>query len=559
MVERFMNRLFRETRGIHEAAYLLALFALFSQLLALLRDRLLAASFGAGETLDLYYAAFRIPDFLFVVLASLFSLYALLPVLSHLEREHPGLAVSFLRKTLLVFFVGLSAVSGIAFLWAPELVRLALPGLGESQELILLTRILLLQPLLLGASNILANLTQLRHRFLLYSISPLLYNLGIILGLVAFYPYMGLSGLAWGVVLGAALHALVQVPFFSREGRGEPLPWRRYLPQLREALLLSIPRTLALSASQISLMIIVALASVLSAGSISVFTFAWNLQAVPLTIIGVSYSVAAFPTLARLFAEGKQDVFRGHIESAFRHVIFWAVPATALIIVLRAHIVRAVLGAGAFDWGATRLTAAALAIFALALLAQSGSLLIARAYYAAGKTIRPFVYALVDVGVSVLSAAGLAVVFQQSAFFHALIESLLRVEEVPGTTVLMLALGLALGSVAKFLVGFFFFARDFSLVSRLGRILFESFAAAVIGGSMAYQTLHFFGPLLDTTNTLGILLQGFVAGVIGITSVGIVLGLLKSKELMEVIEALRRRLPGVREVVVEPTDISSVQ
>src|SRR3989344_3406577 len=285
MVDRFMSRLFRETRGIHEAAYLLALFALFSQLRALVRDRLRAASFGAGETLDLYYAAFRIPDFLFVVLASLFSLYALLPVLSHLEREHPGLAVSFLRKTLLVFFVGLSAVSGIAFLWAPELVRLALPGLGESQELVLLTRILLLQPILLGASNILANLTQLRHRFLLYSVSPLLYNLGIIMGVVFLYPRFGIVGLGWGVVIGAVLHMGVQLPFFLGERGKEFLPWRRFFPLIREVLILSVPRTLSLSAGQISLLCIVAIASLLSAGSISVFFFAWNLQAVPLTII----------------------------------------------------------------------------------------------------------------------------------------------------------------------------------------------------------------------------------------------------------------------------------
>jgi putative peptidoglycan lipid II flippase len=291
---------------MHEAAYVLAAFALLSQLLALVRDRLLASSFGAGHTLDLYYAAFRIPDFLFATLASLLSLYALLPVLSRLEAEHPGIVVSFMRQMLACFFIGMGAVSAVAFIFAPQLAALAAPGLYQSggAEFVLLVRILLLQPILLGASNILANLTQLRHRFVLYSVSPLLYNLGIIFGIVALYPLLGAAGLAWGVVLGAALHMLVQLPYFVREPASARLPWRAALRQLGQVLALSVPRTLSLAATQVSLLVLTAFASLLSAGSISVFTFAWNLQAVPLTIIGVSYSVAAFPTLSRLFAGG---------------------------------------------------------------------------------------------------------------------------------------------------------------------------------------------------------------------------------------------------------------
>src|SRR3990167_9503174 len=135
MVRALLSAVGKEVRGMHEAAYLLALFAFLSQLLALVRDRLLASSFGAGHTLDLYYAAFRIPDFLFATVASLLSLYALLPVLSRLEREHPGLAISFMRRSLLVFFVAMAAVAGAAFAFAPELVSLAAPGLASNPEL----------------------------------------------------------------------------------------------------------------------------------------------------------------------------------------------------------------------------------------------------------------------------------------------------------------------------------------------------------------------------------------------------------------------------------------
>jgi putative peptidoglycan lipid II flippase len=366
----FSGLIGKEVRGMHQAAYLLAFFALGSQFLALIRDRLLAASFGAGHTLDIYYAAFRIPDFLFATVASLLSLYAMLPVLSKIEQAHPGQTVSFLRGALLYFFVGMGVVSGIVFIFAPLIIPLIAPGIA-SPELTSLVRVLLLQPILLGASNIVAALTQLRHRFVLYSVSPLLYNMGIIFGIVVLYPRLGVVGLGWGVVAGAVMHFGIQIPFFTSEKTEVAMPMREVRRAVWQVLKLSVPRTLALAATQISLLALVAIASFFAPGSISIFMFAYNLQAVPLTIIGVSYSVAAFPTLARLHAEGAKADFTRHIETALRHIILWSTLATIFVIVMRAQLVRVILGAGAFDWTATRLTAAALALFIVSLVAQS--------------------------------------------------------------------------------------------------------------------------------------------------------------------------------------------
>lgn len=549
-----------ETKGMHQAAYLLAAFALLSQILALLRDRLLAGAFGAGPTLDLYYAGFRLPDFLFATVASLLSLYALMPVLSRLQLEHPDLVISFMRRVLLVFFAAMALVSAVAALFAPELIAVIAPGVAQSGDgpLVALTCILLLQPILLGASNILANLTQMRHRFVLYSISPLLYNLGIIIGILFLYPRLGLAGLAWGVVLGAFLHVLVQAPFFVSERVGETLPWKRFFPMLWEVLTLSIPRTLSLAAGQISLIAIVAIASLLAAGSISVFMFAYNLQAVPLTIIGVSYSVAAFPTLSRLFAGGEKETFVRYVETALRHIVFWSLPAMVFVIVLRAQLVRAILGAGAFDWAATRLTAAALALFVLSLLAQSGSMLIARSYYAAGDTVRPFLYGCVNVIVSILSAFALVALYQSHLGTRSFVGSILRVEDVPGTEVLMLALAFALGSLISFAVSFVFFSRDFSIPLRgLGKLAFQSFAASVVGGLAAYLVLQVFGSPVNTATFVGILTQGVLAGVAGLAATGAVLWLLGNRELGETSAALSRRLARRSKVTLEPTDIAS--
>lgn len=547
----------REVRGMHQAAYMLAAFAFLSQLLALVRDRLFAAEFGASHTLDVYYAAFRIPDILFATVASLLSLYALLPVLSRLSEHDEGRMVSFVRQMLLFFFVGMGAVSLVAFVLAPWLLKLVAPGI-VSPDLVMLTRILLLQPIFLGASNILANLTQMRHRFLLYSISPLLYNLGIIAGIMVLYPRFGIEGLGWGVVIGALLHMLLQVPFFAAERSPDHMPLRQALGELWKVLALSVPRTLALSAGQISLAVLTALASFMAPGSIAVFMFGWNLQAVPLTIIGVSYSVAAFPTLSKLHAQGASSEFVRHVEVALRHICFWAIPATILIIVLRAQLVRTILGSGAFDWGATKLVAAALALLVASLLAQAISMLIARAYYAAGNTKKPFYFALITVGVSVSLALAFIAVFHGNYLWRNMLEAMLRVQDLSGTTVLMLALAMAMGSWAGAIAGFVTLVGDFKIALKpLMKLAYQSFAASVIGGGAAYLALSGMGRMVDINTTLGVASQGFVGGLWGICVTATVLLLLKNQEIVEAYAAFKNRFAPQAQVAVEPTDVSS--
>ena len=541
---------------MHQAAYVLAAFALGSQLLALLRDRLLAATFGASHTLDIYYAAFRIPDTLFATVASLLSLYALMPALSRLDRHSEGYMVSFLRQSLLVFFVAMGGLALVLWVLAPWIMPLVAPGISDP-HLILLVRILLLQPIFLGASNILASLTQLRHRFFLYSLSPVLYNLGIIFGVVVLYPHFGIAGLGWGVVFGAMLHVLIQVPSFLEEKKvtlPQPLFWKEF----RFVVGLSIPRTLALAANQFSLLALTAIASLLSTGTIAIFTLAYNLQAVPLTVIGISYSVAAFPTLARLHAAGKQSEFAEYLETALRHVFFWSIPATIFTIVMRAQLVRVILGAGAFDWSATRLTAAALALFILSLAAQSATLLISRAYFAIGDSRKPLYWGVIDVVVSIIAAVLFIGLFHESLFVRAFLESLLRVADVPGTTVLMISAAYALGAITEFAVGMVVFMRDFHLsFRRFGALCFQSFGASIIGAEVTYLILAATGAAGTIDTTLVLIVQGLVAGIAGLLVAAIILLLLKNKELAEALTAARQRFGPKTVVPIEITDVSS--
>ena len=394
MMNRALQLLSYEVRGLHTAVYVIALSSLLSSLLALLRDRLLAHSFGASATLDIYYAAFRIPDLIFVGAGALVSVYILIPELTRRSTQEQR---EYIDTVLVGFSLVAVTISIIAAIFAPAILAALFPEItaaGQGGALVALTRLMLLQPIFLGLSNIFGAITQVRQRYALYALSPLLYNVGIISGVVLFAPRWGLTGLALGVVLGALLHVGIQLPSVFADGFIHALP-RAFKPRVfLETVKISIPRALALSMNQVSFIGLVALAGTLVPGSIAVYMFASNLQAVPLAVIGASYSVAAFPILAAALSRGDKAYFIEHIANAARLVVFWSLPATALFIVLRAHIVRVILGSGAFDWTDTRLTAAVLALLSLSLTAQGITFLLVRGYYASGRTFVPFLVAL---------------------------------------------------------------------------------------------------------------------------------------------------------------------
>src|SRR3989344_1638601 len=561
MVKRILSLLEREIRGLHEAAYLLGVFAILSQLLALVRDRLLAYHFGAGSSLDIYYAAFRIPDFLFVSIASLVSLYVLIPFLSEAAYATQSARKEFLSTVFSFFPRAIAAASAIAAIFTPAILSFVVPGIAHSPEadtLVLLTRILLLQPILLGISNIAASITQSYGRFALYAISPILYNVGIIVGIIFLYPRFGILGLGFGVLFGALLHLLVKIPLLVREGLF-PRPTFKFGPELRRVLALSIPRTLALSANQLALIVLTALASFMAAGSISVFNFAYNLQAVPLSVIGLSYSVAAFPTLARLFSIGNQKAFFTQVITAARHIIFWSFPATILFIVLRAQIVRVVLGSGNFDWADTRITAAALSLFAVSLIAQRLVLLFVRGYYAAGNTRTPLYVNGISSLLIIVFALFFSHLFAASPLWRFFFESLLRVSDLPGTSILMLPLAYSLASIINVLVFVFLFQKHFERFSKsLTKTFLESLSASVIAGFVAYEFLEIFGSLFNINRFWGIFGQGFIAGLLGIAAGAAILFLLGNEEIREVWGSLRRKFWRTEAISPENPDSTTL-
>lgn len=531
-----------EASTLERAVSILAGAAILSSLLALLRDRLFAHTFGAGAELDIYYAAFRIPDLLFVAIGALVSVYILIPEL--VRRGKDG-EKDYIDTVITGFSILAVMVAGLAALLAPAILGALFPRFVESghiELLVTLTRIMLLQPILLGLSNILAAITQVRTRYGLYALSPILYNLGIIGGVVLLYPFLGLPGLAWGVVIGAGFHLGIQIPSIVADGFFLRIPRIVEPRALARTVSISVPRALALSVNQIAFVGLTALAATLAPGSIAVFMFAFNLNNVPLSIIGASYSVAAFPTLAAAYASGQKNEFVRHVAIAARHVLFWSLPVIALIIVLRAHIVRVVLGSGAFDWTDTRLTSAALALFSLSLAAQGLTLLLVRGYYAAGRTLVPLLVALSGALGTLVSGVLYIRAFQNASVLN-FVEAILRVEDIPGTSVMSLALAYASISIlATFILALLFEYQFGGFFSAVRRTFFESILAALAGGAGAYMTLVAVGPLTLTSTLVSVFLRGFAGGVIGIIVTTLAYWLLRNREFKETVEAIRSKL-----------------
>lgn len=553
MVRGIFERIAAPVRGLHQAAYLLAALTLASQALALLRDRTFAHTFGAGQVLDLYYAAFRVPDLVFALVSSLVSAYVLIPRITGMDRESTRRLLS--ESSTFLFAVG-GLICMVLAIFMPVFLSFLYPNFVTSpyqSEFVLLSRLLLFQPILLGLSGVLASVTQVHRRFVLFALSPVLYNLGIILGTVVFYPMWGLPGIGFGVIIGSIAYLAVNIPVVLQAGVVPHLCWPRFA-RMKSVVRDSIPRSLALGMGSVTALVLTSFASRIGTGAVSVFTFAGNLEAVPLGLIGASYAVAAFPALSEASAPERRGEFTQILSASARHVILWSIVALGLIAVLRAHIVRVILGTGAFDWNATRLTAALLVILAVSLVAQGLILLFSRALYAARQSWRPLIYQVLGGALTVF----LAVIFlsMPAEGFPETLANFLKVGDVNGITVLLLALAATLGQI--FLVLLSLFALR-SVAPGLGKTLvkplFDGSVAALAGGIAAYITLVLEGGIAPLTTLMSVFLQGFVAGIIGLAASALALYFVENEEFRIVVSALSRlvRAPDNQIPVLKPS------
>jgi len=562
MVNRVITFLNKEFRGVNEAALLLGGFTFLSQLLGLIRDRTLAHIVGVGPILDIYYAAFRIPDFLYISIASLASVTVLMPFLMdkiNSEKNNTEKAKAFMNNVFSAYMIFMITASIVIVIFMPLIVSYIAPGFNDTQMSLLITtsRIMLISPIFIGLSNLIGTITQLFRNFLVFSLSPIFYNVGILLGVIFLYPKFGVYGLGLGIILGAIMHFLIQVPVVIRHNFFPKFDFNINWREIFHVVKLSAPRTLALSCNSLAFIFLIAMASTLKQGSISLFTFAYNLQSVPVGIIGISYSVAAFPILVKSFSMKDMDNFIRQIMLAARQIIFWSLPVLTLLIVLRAQIVRVILGSNTFSWSDTRLTAASASLFVISLVSQGLVLLFVRGYYAAGNTKKPLFINVFSSMMVIVFAYFLIYIFRHYPYILTKLEILLRVKDVPGTIMLALPLAYAMGSLLNFFLIWILFKKDFLHNNKINisSSFIESGISAVAMGLVTYIFLGIFSTVFDLDTGKGIFLQGFFSGILGITSGILILILFKNKELFDLIHALHNKFWRNRVIAPEQTEL----
>lgn len=505
-----------KTKSTIGAAIVVGLASLVSRFIGLVRDKIFAHQFGASNILDAYYAAFRVPDLVYNLLVVGALSAGFIPVFKQiLEEKNKQEAWKVTNGILNIIGISLVVVCSLLFIFTPQLMQLVVPGFsGEKLDLtITMTRVMFLSPVLLGLSSIASGVLQACNSFIVYSLTPIVYNIGIIAGALFFVPIMGEIGLAWGVILGACFHLLIQIPTLLHLGFNyQPiLPWNnKYIKKIGRMM---VPRTLGLAANQMNFLVMTSLASTLTAGSLTIFNFAKNIQYFPVGIIGYSFALAAFPALSEMIANDNKLEMKQHLIDTARKVLFFVVPITILFLLLRAQIVRVVFGSGEFGWDATIKTADALAYFSMSLFAQSLIPLLIRGFFAVKDTWSPFIIAMISMVVNVgfalflkefYGVAGLAMAFSISMVVQfALLWVLLRIK-MDGLN-------------------------EIEIVPLAGKISLAGFVMAIITQALKYPLAS----SVDMQRVWGIFTQGFVAGIVGL---GIYLGityLLDIKEFYE--------------------------
>lgn len=407
---------------VFSATLLLVASQFFSRILGLLRERALAEVFGSGGTgiwnLDLYLAAFRFPDLIYNLLIFGALSAAFVPILAQAKNQKE---LNRIGSSILSFLlISVLALTSGLFLFAEPLVKILTPGFSPS-ELALTTQLLRLQllaPIFLTFSGVFGGLAQNAHKFFWYALAPLFYNLGIILGIKFLGPEFGVWGASLGVVGGAAAHALIQLPGIWQMGFRFHCVF--LTNKLRAFRTLAYPRILSLTLLQFIPIGITMLASIIGAGALAIFNYAWNLASLPFGLIGLTFATTSFAGLAKLANSSQMSAeFRQKFQENFCGILFWILPASLGLYCLSFEIVRLILVTGNFDLTDATSVATSLKILSLAVPCLSLWPFLNNVFFAQKNTRTPLFAALIAcllvLGLSLpvieLGVHGLALIF----------------------------------------------------------------------------------------------------------------------------------------------------
>lgn len=405
MVKR-INDLLHRPNSLKGATGILAVTLLLSNVLGLVRNVILAVNFSP-EDLDIYYAGFQIPNLIFNLLVFGAISTAFIPIFSELisqkkNRESWQVAQTIFNLVTIVL-IGLSAILACLM---PTIIHLVVPGFDELRmsQATVISRIMFLQAIIFGWSYVLGGILNTYKKFIAYALAPILYNLSIIVG-AFFGKEIGIIGLAWSVVVGAACHFLIQLVPAWKIGFRFGLSLKLNNPSIKHIARLMIPRNLSLGAQQLNFVIFTAIASTMTVGSIAVFNLTNDFQTTPTVIFANSLAVALFPTLSELASQKDWLEFERVLAKSLRITLFFLIPSAFLMFILRAQIMRLYVGLGKnFDWDETRMAINTLAYFALGIVPSGIVAIFSRAFYARKNTKLPMYLGAISIVCGILIA-----------------------------------------------------------------------------------------------------------------------------------------------------------
>lgn len=515
-----LSWLLKQQTNILSAAFVLMATAVLSQILGLVRQRLLVADFGASDTLGVYLASSKLPDFFFQLFIASALASAFIPVFSNFLSKDKQDDANKMASTLLILGLSLfGVISLILFIFAPVFLSFLNLGSGYTPDqmrlMANLMRVILFGQMIFLVAAFFAAVLQSYQRFLVAGIAAALYNLGIIFGILAFSDRIGIYAPAIGVILGALLFAVFQIPVIFKVGFRFKPTFTLKTAGVMEVVKLTGPRALAVLVFQIGTVVTVALISFLpSAGrNYVIYDYASTLAFAPVVLFGQSIALAALPVLSR--EKDKLDKFQQTFTASYVQMLYLIMPVSVLFLVLRIPIVRLVFGAAEFDWVATVLTGRTLAFFALSIFASALIYLVTRAFFALQDTKTPLIIGAISTSVLIILSSIFVVVWRNNLIDYALNYSG-RFRLVP-VGVESLALAYSIAAVLNLALLLIFLNRKvkiFTLEFFVSQI--KIFLAVIFMGFALYIPIKLLDQLVfDTTRTINLLLLTGISSIIG--------------------------------------------
>ena len=419
-------------RYVPPGALLLATLTFASYAMGLVRDRTFARTFGAGPELDAYNAAFVLPELLLDVLVASGLTAPFVPIYARLAAHTREEAEAFARTVLTAASGLMLVVALVLFLVAPATTALIAPGFkgDQADRYVDLFRLMCITPAIFAASIALGEVLVAERRFLWYALAPILYNAGIVGGTALLGDQLGIRAAALGTVAGALLHLGIRLVGISRtDFRLRPLFSVR-TAAFREFIRLMLPKMAAHPIEPLIFLFFTQLATTLGAGTVSSLSFARNFQSVPVSLVGVAFSLAVFPTLSAAAARSDRAEFVRTLRHNLLTIGGLSVVAAVGLALVGGSAIRILLGGGAFDEAAAVRTSTLLAAFAVSVPFDALAHPLARAFYATRNTIWPVLASIASLVVIVAATSAL----------------------VPGLGMVAIPLGFALGAATKVVI-----------------------------------------------------------------------------------------------------------